>query len=155
MGMFDNIRCHYPLPDGFAGDLEYQTKDTEEQFLCHYTITEDGRLILHSERYEDVPENELPYPDMPFIGSMRRIPTGDVPVDFHGALTFYTGNWSGSGPNGYITNDGQHGWWREYTALFDHGKLLKIEGGITYDKDPPIAREQFFKDIQGEEAPRQ
>jgi hypothetical protein len=28
MGMFDTLRCRYPLPDGFTGDLEYQTKDT-------------------------------------------------------------------------------------------------------------------------------
>jgi hypothetical protein len=104
MGLFDNIRCHFPLPDGFEGDIEYQTKDTQAQYLDHYTITEDGRLVL-----DEKPEEAIP---------------------FHGALSFHASNVCGSGPDGYMTDDDSPGWSREYVALFDRGRLLKIEGGV-------------------------
>lgn len=152
MGMFDYIRCHYKLPDGFTDDIEYQTKDTDEQFLCHYTITEAGRLILHSERYEETPKEKRPFQNAPedspltFFGAMTRVQVEDIEVPFHGALTFYTGNHSGSSAKGYITPDDSHGWWREYTALFDRGQLLKIEGGLTMDEQSPITHEEFWKD---------
>jgi len=138
MGLYDHIRCHYPLPDGFTEDLEYQTKDTDEQHLGHYTIRDDGALIHHATTHEFKEDAEHP------LGiSLHREPTGDVVVPFHGALTFYTSNWSGSSPKGYITEDGKHGWSREYTALYDRGKLIKIEGGITMEEKPPITRAEF------------
>jgi hypothetical protein len=44
MGMFDYLKCEYPLPvEGFEGRL-FQTKDTPEQSLDHYVIKEDGTL---------------------------------------------------------------------------------------------------------------
>lgn len=140
MGVFDYIRCHHPLPDGFTGDLEYQTKDTDEQYLGHYTIREDGALVHHATTHEFKDD-----PTHPLGMSLHREPTGDVVVPFHGALNFYTGNHSGASARGYITPDGSHGWWREYTALYDHGRLLKIEGGVTMDEKPPIAREEFWR----------
>ncbi len=152
MGLYDHIRCEHPLPDGFDGDLEYQTKDTDEQYLGHYTITAEGRLVHHKTRMEETPQADKPYPDAPFgslldlCGSVTRVPVGDEFEDFHGALNFYTSNWSGSGPNGYLTSDGQRGWTRDYTALFDHGRLLKIEGGIEYDEKMPVSREEFWRD---------
>jgi hypothetical protein len=155
MGMFDYIRCLYPFPDGFTEDIEYQTKDTEAQFLNNYTITKEGRLVHHTVTVHDVPKAERPYPEAAegsfesFIGCMRSIPDKDVEVPFHGDLVFYTSNHSSIGPDGYLTSDGKHGWWREYTATFDHGTLVKIEGGATMDEKPPITREEFEKSCGG------
>lgn len=46
MGMFDEIRCEAPLPDGFdASDEWFQTKSFPDRCLCRYTITKAGRLV--------------------------------------------------------------------------------------------------------------
>ncbi len=46
MGMFDNLRCRYRLPvDGLEGRV-FQTKDTPEQYISEYEITDTGALIL-------------------------------------------------------------------------------------------------------------
>ncbi len=57
MGMFDEIRCEYPLPDSIVQDHVFQTKSLE-RVMDSYAITRDGRLILHEVRYEQVPEEE-------------------------------------------------------------------------------------------------
>lgn len=44
MGMFDDLRCHYPLPREGANALAYQTKDTPAQQLDRYEIRADGSL---------------------------------------------------------------------------------------------------------------
>ena len=44
MGMYDELRCHYPLPVEGANARDYQTKDTPCQYLNHYEITTDGVL---------------------------------------------------------------------------------------------------------------
>lgn len=49
MGLFDTIHCEYPLPDARHQDLEFQTKDLE-CLLSNYTITRDGRLVLHARK---------------------------------------------------------------------------------------------------------
>ena len=45
MGMFDYIRCEYPMPEGYewAQKVEFQTKDLECQ-LDYYTIDKSGRI---------------------------------------------------------------------------------------------------------------
>jgi hypothetical protein len=46
MGMFDYIACYYPLPDGEDGaGMEFQTKDTDSQYLDRYEIRADGTLF--------------------------------------------------------------------------------------------------------------
>lgn len=120
MGMFDEITCDYPLPDGFTGRLVYQTKDTDRQQLDMYTITADGFLTVDGAR-----------------------------VDHHGRIEFYWSNVSGTnGRGGYITSDDKPARCRAYVALFDHGTLLKIEGGLVADffKDMRhVTREEFWK----------
>ena len=103
MGIFDDLRVEYPLPDGWdpAGHV-FQTKDTPEQYLARYVLT--------------------PY------GVLQAEDTGET-IRFHGTLTFYTGNACGYAPYGVMTSDDQPEWVAEYTALFDHGCLLRIEGG--------------------------
>lgn len=46
MGLFDEIRCELPLPDGWiAGESWFQTKSFPDPFMQRYTITSLGRLI--------------------------------------------------------------------------------------------------------------
>jgi hypothetical protein len=101
MGMFDYIVCKHPLPDGFdASKVEWQTKDTDSQYLDIYTITEDGRLLFGAWR------------------DGKRSP--DVPQpDFHGDIFFYGNDGGWNAPEGY--------YWREYRARFSEGKLLRID----------------------------
>ena len=102
MSLFDELRCEYPLPDGFVpGDVWFQTEDTPEPYLMQYVLTAEGVL--------------------------QRADTGMVEA-FHGALQFYTTNLIGSSPWGCCTRDDAPPWWAEYCALFDHGTLLKLEG---------------------------
>ncbi len=46
MGLFDEIRCKAPLPDGReGGDVWFQTNSFPFPLMRRYTITADGRLI--------------------------------------------------------------------------------------------------------------
>lgn len=72
MGMFDYVRCQYPLPVAGANDLEYQTKDTPAQDLDHYEIHADGSL-WHQVSYEPERWEFEPYSD-----------TLEFYTDFHG-----------------------------------------------------------------------
>lgn len=102
MGLFDYIVCEYPLPDGWVppDGTVFQTKDTDDQYMTSFTFGADG--VLRRESGESVAH--------------------------HGSLEFYTSNWSGSAPWGVMTEDDTPLWHAEYVALFDHGRLLKIEG---------------------------
>ena len=73
MGMFDEIRVNFQLP-GLKKPPPYivQTKGLECR-LDQYTIDENGRLILTTWEWEQTPKDELPYPDIPFIGCMRKV----------------------------------------------------------------------------------
>ena len=67
MGMYDTVISEHPeVPAGH----EYQTKSLDKA-LDDYTLTAAGRLIHHNKEWELTPEDELPYPDKPFIGSLR------------------------------------------------------------------------------------
>jgi hypothetical protein len=112
MGMFDDITCLAALPDEPVNDRNFQTKDLEN-LLDHYTITEDGKLLvdvfkLHvrtdaeKERYKQ----ETGYK---FAPPFRREEKGRVEIDYHGRIVFYGGD-----P------------WREYEAKFTDGRLVEI-----------------------------
>ena len=45
MGMFDIVMCQYKLPVRGVHHLDYQTKDFDDQYLNHYIITKDGKLL--------------------------------------------------------------------------------------------------------------
>ena len=53
MGMFDYLRCKYPLPVEGANDLEFQTKDTAAQWMDKYEIHADGTLWHQAYDVED------------------------------------------------------------------------------------------------------
>ena len=117
MGMFDYLKCEYQLPDEKAQNALFQTEDTNAQYMERYTLTREGRLIHHTVRYEQVPQEERPYPnakpdDMRYwIGSIRSVPTGDEDTEFHGSLCFYT------------DLDGE---WFEYIALLKDGNVIDL-----------------------------
>jgi hypothetical protein len=78
MGMFDTVRCEYPLPYARHQDLEYQTKDLE-CLLVHYTITRDGRLVLNARQGRGRPSRDI---EWPLHGDIR-IYTSDDSVEPH------------------------------------------------------------------------
>jgi hypothetical protein len=103
MGMFDYVKCVYPLPKQEGVDLPevevFQTKDTPEQYMRTYVISEDGLLLLHliQEEGED-PATKYNL------------------VDFTGFIYFYE----------YL--DGKtKGGWIEYEAKFFDGRLQTIK----------------------------
>lgn len=125
MGMFDELKCEAPLPDDAVQEKTFQTKSLN-CVLDRYTITQDGRLILHKVRYEVVPEEERKYygtpewDEKPFVrifGMLRSIPVGDVEIRYHGDITFYTSLGS--------RKDGDYEWF-EYQARFIEGRLQWI-----------------------------
>jgi hypothetical protein len=82
MGLFDDVRCAVPLPDGFTG-RDFQTKDFEDPYMDKYVITSEGRLV-------------------------RRDGDKTTDLNFHGYLNFY--DWSKEdGRHGYNAKftDGQ------------------------------------------------
>lgn len=104
MGMFDNVECEVPLPDGLVGQV-FQTKDFDMPSMDTYTIRADGRLIRK--------RNSFYLPDWE-----QDQPPETEDVNFHGFLNFYTSSGERS--------DGS--WqWHEYKAKFTDGQLVDIE----------------------------
>jgi hypothetical protein len=60
MGMFDWIRCEYPLPDPKHQQLDFQTKDLD-CLLDTYVISAAGRLIRESRRDDSTATVEYPF----------------------------------------------------------------------------------------------
>lgn len=110
MGMFDDLRCDYPLPAAGANALRYQTKDTPAQWCDLYVIDADGQL-LH-EQY-DTEDRSDPNAEglMRFAGCMTRVSKRLVPVtDFTGEIRFYGGDCD----------------WVEFSSYFVGGKLQSV-----------------------------
>lgn len=70
MGMFDEIRCDAPLPDGYDADgVWFQSKSFPDCGLCRYAITKAGRLLdaanndLEPEGYLNFYTNDPPQDD--------------------------------------------------------------------------------------------
>ncbi len=112
MGLYDDLTVECVLPDGFdpAGHT-FQTKDTGEQYLAHYVLREDGS----------------------FFNSK----SGEI-EQHHGTLHFYTSNWAGSCGNLEMTTDDAPPWSAAYTALFDRGRLLKIDAAPGYSLETEV-----------------
>ena len=70
MGMFDDLRCNYPLPVAGANERDYQTKDTPCQYLHKYEITAEGVLRHQEWDAEEGRKTEwIGHPD--FVGEVR------------------------------------------------------------------------------------
>jgi hypothetical protein len=128
MGMFDEIKCLYPLPGATKEVQEgvFQTKDFDNA-MDNYTITEDGRLILHEKVYEHVPEEERPYYGKPewekpifrIFGCLKSTPIGDKEIPYHGYINIYT-------TCSFFSGD-PYAEWFEYEIKFTDGKVESVE----------------------------
>lgn len=102
MGMFDDVHCEADLPPGHPeSKRDFQTKSLSN-CLDRFTITRQGRLILHAVSYEysEAPDAVLP--------GVTVTPVGDVDTEFHGDMRLL-----GDGEDGLV----------EYVARFTHGTL--------------------------------
>jgi hypothetical protein len=107
MGMFDEIRCEMPLPDNrLPPGTWFQTKSLVS-WMSKYTISQEGRLIYHFERYEAGPNREIA--EGKFFRSRKLVETKDLDTEFHGDVRFYT------------HNDKEE--WLEYVARFTNGTV--------------------------------
>lgn len=101
MGMFDEIKCKYPLPIPGMQDRTYQTKDTPAQYLDLYEIREDGTFWHHEYDYRnDGRKHNYRWVQEPMTGEIR----------------FYD----------FPTGDYKDGGWVEFSAYFVDGKLREI-----------------------------
>lgn len=111
MGMFDYLRCHYPLPVDGANALIFQTKDTPRQFLDDYEIRDDGSLwhkVYETEDRSDPKAEGL----AALCGAATRVNERWVPEQYTGAINFYAS----------LDDDR----WLDFCALFDSGQLRGI-----------------------------
>jgi len=121
MGMFDHIRCEYILPEApeEVQNSIFQTKDLEN-LMDEYTITREGKLILHRVECNVVPEEERPYFGKPewnegfykSFGSLCRTPLGDEDTKYHGLISIYTSDKK---------------IWYEYVLRFTDGVLVNVD----------------------------
>lgn len=116
MGLYDYVRCDVPLPDGWSGSL--QTKEFDCCMTTH-VITSEGRLMLDSGYFEEVPREERPYREGSdgIIGVIRWIPKLEV-SDFHGYVGLVGTELERV--NGALV-------FHEYRAKFTDGQLVGIE----------------------------
>lgn len=112
MGMFDDLRCEYPLPAKGANALSYQTKDTPAQWLDQYVIDATGKL--HHEEYETEDHSDPNAEGLArLFGSATRVNKRLVPVDdFTGEIRFYD-----------LPGEGQ---WIEFSSYFINGQLQSV-----------------------------
>lgn len=118
MGMFDDIRCEVPLPDGWEHP-SFQTKSLDCE-MALYRITADGRLEREVFELEpDGPPGPHPFfKDWKDHQPMKRANERWEPQEFHGDLFFYSYAGDINGPDGIE--------WHEYRARFTEGRLSSL-----------------------------
>lgn len=129
MGMFDNLKCLYPLPVDGVNALDYQTQDIQDwPTLDNYEIREDGTLwhqVYDTEDQSDrgkwlaehPGEPEPEFPLSAWCGCMARINPRWVPEPFTGDVNFYDLLGDPNGKSGWI----------EFRASFADGALKDIQ----------------------------
>lgn len=118
MGMFDDIKCKYPLPVEGANALSYQTKDTDAQQLDNYEIREDG--TLWHENYDPRFEENKEAP-LGFYIHRDNLRWEQVPIT--GEVRFYTMYGIKAGQ---LVNANARDGWLEWSAYFADGKLNQL-----------------------------
>ena len=122
MGMFDWLKCEYPLPKKMEGVSLYQTKSFTN-LMEQYRISEDGSLYHTPCLLEFVEEQDRPNygtkewdenPLTKLIGLAKEIPQEEKRVYYDGGVDFY---WYDA-PN-RMSHD--------YKAIFLDGKLVDIK----------------------------
>lgn len=114
MGMYDQVKCLYPLSVEGANERDYQTKDLN-CFLDNYEIREDGRL-WHQE-YE-VEDHSDPNAEgwRRLSGMMTRVEKRWEPCAYTGEIRFYDS----------IEKTHPYRGWIEWSAYFHHGTLKEL-----------------------------
>lgn len=110
MGMFDYIKCMYPLP-GEVNIINFQTKSLDN-CLEQYEIREDGTLWQEICKYEDHSDQSLSTPLERLRGICTKIHKGWKPYTDACTIYFY---------------ESDNNIWVEFKAQFIEGKLHKIE----------------------------
>ena len=88
MGMFDYLKCKYPLPGAGDNDREYQTRDTPAQMIDHYEIRADGSL-WHLDYDIDDRSDPNAQGIARLVGMLGRVNERWEPVPFTGEIRFY------------------------------------------------------------------
>ncbi|MBI1916485.1 MAG: hypothetical protein HYS12_17390 [Planctomycetes bacterium] len=117
MGMFDHVRCRYPLPDAEAQDLEYQSKSTPALSVDSYVITSKGSL-LH-EDYETRMEKNA---DSMLGFVLHRENSRWVPVDFRGELEIHASVGQADGTRK----------WYSYLLWFKDNRVADLQRGNSW-----------------------
>jgi hypothetical protein len=104
MGLFDTVRCDYPLPVPGANLLSYQTKSLDLMQATYHIAINEQLLLIERGRF-------APEPDTPTTTAAL---SGTPVSDFIGEIRFYS-SW---GPD----NEG----WIEWSAYFVRGNLREL-----------------------------
>lgn len=125
MGLFDSIRCDYPLPGDPPDFLKnapfFQTKDLGEG-MGDYYITKDGELYLDFSGFDGLKEALCGGTD--FVLKDKKMNTSKK-------IEFYGSNLRAGKPRGkeyiFFTDDGSDYVSIGYVAQFKKGKLVSIK----------------------------
>lgn len=99
MGLFDNIRCEMPMPNGRAVQKDsFQTKSLWCS-MHHFTITAAGRLIFHKRHYSAASA----------VNPGEPVDVADLDMYYHGDLALH-----GATPEGDSVS---------YVVRFTHGAV--------------------------------
>lgn len=123
MGMFDYLRCHYPLPVDGANALEFQTKDTDAQYMDKYEIREDGTL-WHADYDTEDRSDQNAEGFARLFGCATRVNERWAFEPMTGEICFHASK----------TGNYQDGSWVEFSAYFVDGKLRELH--VIKDKAP-------------------
>ena len=113
MGMYDEIKCEYPLPVKGANKLLYQTKSTEAQMIDMYEIRKDGTLWHQIYDIEDRSDPRVKGL-LGLMGCMTRTNKRWEQVEITGVINFYK------------SIGKKHDKWIEFSAYFVDGKLKEL-----------------------------
>ena len=113
MGMFDEIKCKYPLQVKGANKLLFQTKSTDAQFMDLYEIRKDGTLWHEIYDLEDKSDPRAKG-ILGMMGCMTRVNKRWEQVNKTGEIRFYT------------STGKKRDKWLEFSAYFVDGKLNQL-----------------------------
>lgn len=133
MGMFDELRCKYPLPVEGANELDYQTKDLDNA-LNQFEIREDGTLWVEEYDVEDHSDPNAVGIER-FFGCATRVNKRWKQVhDFEGEIEFYTTLSSSTKDVVLVSLDGEvaiagprRSGWIQFKATFQAGVVERVE----------------------------
>jgi hypothetical protein len=120
MGLFDEIKCNFPLPDltneeAWVQDATFQSKSLDPS-MDTYTITKEGRLLLHRVTWDIISPEERENKNDKFP-ILKSVPGGDIDMEYHGDIFFYFGPY-------------------EFKVRFTEGQVVWVKRiNINYDAD--------------------